>query len=51
MSTVDRNLDMSGRMSQGHEVKVNPHILAAVAPDARQSSYVLPLPALSAASP
>lgn len=51
MSTVYRNLDMSGWIaSQGHEVKVNPHILAAVAPDAHQSSCVLPLPALSAAS-
>jgi hypothetical protein len=51
LSTVYRNLDISGRVtSQGHEVKVNPHILAAPTPDAHQSSCVLPLPALSAAS-
>ena len=51
MSTVFRNLDMSGQItSQGHEVKVDPHILAAVTPDECQSSCVLPpLPALSAA--
>jgi hypothetical protein len=43
---------MSGRItSQGHEVKVNPHILAVLTPDAHQSSCILPLPALSLASP
>ena len=48
MSTIFRNLDMAVRItSQGREIKVNPHVLAASTRDEHQASRVISLPALS----